>query len=124
MRCERSGSTPTMPRRWASSAHVCAWKKEFDAAVYYFDRALRLNPNLAFIWALSAADLLLYRRARRCAASGWSAIAISRRSIPILHLRERLHDRLHDQGRLRAGRSSSAAASSRRTPSSSTATSR
>jgi len=36
-------------------AHVCAWKKDFDAAVHYFDRSLRLNPNLAFIWALSAA---------------------------------------------------------------------
>jgi TolB-like protein/tetratricopeptide (TPR) repeat protein len=36
-------------------AHICAWKKNFDAAVQYFDRSLRLNPNLAFIWALSAA---------------------------------------------------------------------
>jgi TolB-like protein/Tfp pilus assembly protein PilF len=36
-------------------AHTCAWKKDFDAAVNYFDRSLRLNPNLAFIWALSAA---------------------------------------------------------------------
>jgi TolB-like protein/cytochrome c-type biogenesis protein CcmH/NrfG len=35
-------------------AHTCAWKKNFDAAIHYFDRALRLNPNLAFIWALSA----------------------------------------------------------------------
>ncbi|MBV8754307.1 MAG: hypothetical protein JO328_15700 [Hyphomicrobiales bacterium] len=35
-------------------AHICAWKKDFDAAVQYFDRSLRLNPNLAFIWALSA----------------------------------------------------------------------
>ncbi len=36
-------------------AHTCAWKKDFDGAVHYFDRSLRLNPNLAFIWALSAA---------------------------------------------------------------------
>jgi TolB-like protein len=36
-------------------AHICAWKKDFDAAVHYFNRSLRLNPNLAFIWALSAA---------------------------------------------------------------------
>jgi adenylate cyclase len=37
-------------------AHVCAFlDKDFDSAVHYFDRALRLNPNLAFIWALSAA---------------------------------------------------------------------
>lgn len=37
-------------------AHVCAFlNKDFDSALYYFERALRLNPNLAFIWALSAA---------------------------------------------------------------------
>jgi TolB-like protein len=35
-------------------AHTCAWKKDFDSAVRYYDRSLRLNPNLAFIWALSA----------------------------------------------------------------------
>jgi TolB-like protein len=35
-------------------AHTCAWKKDFDAAVRYYDRSLRLNPNLAFVWALSA----------------------------------------------------------------------
>lgn len=36
-------------------AHALAWKREFDQAVQYFDRALRLNPNLASVWALSAA---------------------------------------------------------------------
>jgi DNA-binding SARP family transcriptional activator/TolB-like protein len=36
-------------------AHTLAWKKEFDAALYYFDRSLRLNPNLAYVWALNAA---------------------------------------------------------------------
>jgi TolB-like protein len=35
-------------------AHTCMWKKDFDGAVRYFDRSLCLNPNLAFIWALSA----------------------------------------------------------------------
>jgi DNA-binding SARP family transcriptional activator len=35
-------------------AHACAWKREFDSALYFFDQALRLNPNLAYIWALSA----------------------------------------------------------------------
>jgi TolB-like protein/tetratricopeptide (TPR) repeat protein len=35
-------------------AHTCLWKKDFDAAIRYFDRSLRVNPNLAFIWALSA----------------------------------------------------------------------
>ena len=37
-------------------AHVCAFAhKKFDDALLHFDKALRLNPNLAFIWALSAA---------------------------------------------------------------------
>jgi tetratricopeptide (TPR) repeat protein len=36
-------------------AHTCAWNKEFDPAIHYYDRSLRLNPNLAYIWALSAA---------------------------------------------------------------------
>jgi tetratricopeptide (TPR) repeat protein len=36
-------------------AHISAFfDKDFDTALHYFDRALRLNPNLAFIWALSA----------------------------------------------------------------------
>lgn len=35
--------------------HICSIvNKDFDAALYYFDRSLRLNPSLAFIWALSA----------------------------------------------------------------------
>jgi DNA-binding SARP family transcriptional activator/TolB-like protein/Tfp pilus assembly protein PilF len=48
--------------------------KDFDAALHYFDRSLRLNPNLAFIWALSAAtfsyigepDIALKRLERYC----------------------------------------------------------
>jgi adenylate cyclase len=37
-------------------AHICAIvSRDFDAALYYFGRSLRLNPSLAFIWALSAA---------------------------------------------------------------------
>jgi DNA-binding SARP family transcriptional activator/TolB-like protein len=37
-------------------AHICAFlNKDFESAVYYFDRALKLNPNLAFVWSLSAA---------------------------------------------------------------------
>jgi adenylate cyclase len=35
-------------------AHALAWKKDFDRAVQFFDRSLRLNPNVAYIWALSA----------------------------------------------------------------------
>jgi DNA-binding SARP family transcriptional activator/TolB-like protein len=37
-------------------AHTCSMvNKNFDMALRYFDRSLRLNPSLAFIWALSAA---------------------------------------------------------------------
>ena len=55
MRCARSRSIRTTPRRSAIYAHVCAFShQDFDTALHYFDRALRLNPNLAFIWALSA----------------------------------------------------------------------
>lgn len=36
-------------------AHWCAREaKDFDRALLFFDRALRLNPSLAFNWALSA----------------------------------------------------------------------
>ena len=35
-------------------AHTCVWKRDFEQALYFFDRSLRLNPNLAYIWALSA----------------------------------------------------------------------
>lgn len=35
--------------------HICSIvNKDFDSALYYFDRSLRLNPSLAWIWALSA----------------------------------------------------------------------
>jgi DNA-binding SARP family transcriptional activator/TolB-like protein/Tfp pilus assembly protein PilF len=37
-------------------AHICSIvNKDFDSALHYFDRSLRLNPSLASIWALSAA---------------------------------------------------------------------
>ncbi|HXW27898.1 MAG TPA: hypothetical protein VEK55_00935, partial [Xanthobacteraceae bacterium] len=37
-------------------AHYCAFaQRDFDTALHYFDRALRLNPSLAANWALSAA---------------------------------------------------------------------
>jgi TolB-like protein/Tfp pilus assembly protein PilF len=36
-------------------AHCCSYgDRDFDTALHYFDRALRLNPSLAFIWAFSA----------------------------------------------------------------------
>jgi DNA-binding SARP family transcriptional activator/Tfp pilus assembly protein PilF len=35
--------------------HICSFlNKDFDTALRYFDQSLRLNPNLAYIWALSA----------------------------------------------------------------------
>jgi tetratricopeptide (TPR) repeat protein len=35
-------------------AHYCAFlEKDFDSALEYFDRSLRLNPSHAFIWGLS-----------------------------------------------------------------------
>jgi DNA-binding SARP family transcriptional activator/Tfp pilus assembly protein PilF len=37
-------------------AHACSRRaNDFDRALLFFDRALRLNPSLAFNWALSAA---------------------------------------------------------------------
>jgi TolB-like protein len=36
-------------------AHICSIAyKDFDSALHYFDRSLRLNPSLAFIWAFSS----------------------------------------------------------------------
>jgi DNA-binding SARP family transcriptional activator len=35
--------------------HTLAWKKEFDRAVQVFERSLRVNPNLPYVWAFSAA---------------------------------------------------------------------
>jgi DNA-binding CsgD family transcriptional regulator/TolB-like protein/tetratricopeptide (TPR) repeat protein len=36
-------------------AHICSFLHgDFESALEYFDRALRLNPNSGFIWALSA----------------------------------------------------------------------
>ncbi len=35
-------------------AHYCAFlEKKFDAALHYFDRSLRINPSLPFVWGLS-----------------------------------------------------------------------
>jgi TolB-like protein/tetratricopeptide (TPR) repeat protein len=35
-------------------AHACSWKKDYDKAAQFFNQSLRLNPNLAFVWSLSA----------------------------------------------------------------------
>ena len=46
---------PTNAEALGIYAHVCAFlDKDFDSALYYFDRSLRLNPSLGFVWALSA----------------------------------------------------------------------
>jgi DNA-binding SARP family transcriptional activator len=36
-------------------AHLCSfYHHDFESAIHYFDLSLKLNPNLAFVWALSA----------------------------------------------------------------------
>jgi DNA-binding SARP family transcriptional activator len=40
----------------AVCGHICAFlEKDFDSALHYFNIATRLNPNVAVIWAISAA---------------------------------------------------------------------
>ena len=52
---QRDTASIPMLRRWGIYAHICSFlDKDFNSALHYFDRALRLNPNLAFVWALSA----------------------------------------------------------------------
>ncbi len=47
---------PESAEAHAVCGHVCAFlEKDFDSAIHYFDVASRLNPNIAFIWAMSAA---------------------------------------------------------------------
>lgn len=47
---------PDNAEAWGIYAHICAFlEKDFDSALHYFERSLRLNPNLPFVWALSAA---------------------------------------------------------------------
>ena len=54
-------------------AHICSFiNKDTDSALYFFDKALKLNPNIAFLWAMSAPtycyigepDIALQRMAR------------------------------------------------------------
>ena len=68
---------------------------------YHFDKALRLNPNLAFIWALSARPTAT-SASRKPRSSGLSAIASLRRSIPISSCSRTSCDRPRDPRRLRA----------------------
>jgi len=47
---------PESAEAHAVCGHICAFlEKDLDSAVHYFDVASRLNPNIAFIWAMSAA---------------------------------------------------------------------
>lgn len=46
---------PESAQAFGIHGHICAFlHRDFDSALALFDRALTLNPNLAFIWALSA----------------------------------------------------------------------
>jgi adenylate cyclase len=46
---------PNNAEAMAIYGHICSFlHKDFESALEFFDRALRLNPNSAFIWALSA----------------------------------------------------------------------
>ena len=49
-------SDPESAEAHAVCAHICAFlEKDFDSALHYFHVATRLNPNVAVIWAISAA---------------------------------------------------------------------
>jgi DNA-binding SARP family transcriptional activator/TolB-like protein len=47
---------PENGEAFAICGHICSFlEKDFDLARHYFTIALRLNPNIAFTWAMSAA---------------------------------------------------------------------
>ncbi|MFN7308545.1 MAG: BTAD domain-containing putative transcriptional regulator [Alphaproteobacteria bacterium] len=47
---------PESAEAHAVCGHICSFlEKDFDSALHYFDVATRLNPNIAFVWAISAA---------------------------------------------------------------------
>jgi DNA-binding SARP family transcriptional activator/Flp pilus assembly protein TadD len=49
-------SDPESAEAHAVCGHICAFlEKDFDSALHYFNVATRLNPNIAVIWAISAA---------------------------------------------------------------------
>ena len=49
-------SDPESAEAHAVCGHICAFlEKDFDSALHYFGVATRLNPNIAVIWAISAA---------------------------------------------------------------------
>lgn len=47
-------SKPNHPEALGIYAHYCSFiEKRFDTALDYFDRSLRINPSLAFVWGIS-----------------------------------------------------------------------
>jgi DNA-binding SARP family transcriptional activator/Tfp pilus assembly protein PilF len=47
---------PENAEAYAICGHVCSFlEKDYDLARHYFNTALRLNPNITFAWAMSAA---------------------------------------------------------------------
>ncbi len=49
-------SDPECAEAHAVCGHICAFlEKDFDSALHYFNVAARLNPNVAVVWAISAA---------------------------------------------------------------------
>ena len=47
---------PNNAEALAIYGHLCSYlNRDFDAALHYFDRALKLNPSLGLAWTLSAA---------------------------------------------------------------------
>ena len=46
-------------------AHTCSWKKDFDNALHYFDRALRSNPESRLRLGAERNHALLHRQAER-----------------------------------------------------------
>ncbi|MCA3316527.1 MAG: hypothetical protein INF95_05700 [Roseomonas sp.] len=49
-------SDPESAEAHAVCGHICSFlEKDFESALHYFSVAIRLNPNVAVIWAISAA---------------------------------------------------------------------
>jgi DNA-binding SARP family transcriptional activator/Tfp pilus assembly protein PilF len=47
---------PESAEAHAVCGHICAFlEKDYDSALHYFNVAIRLNPNVAVVWAISAA---------------------------------------------------------------------
>jgi DNA-binding SARP family transcriptional activator/Tfp pilus assembly protein PilF len=59
-------SDPESAEAHAVCGHICAFlEKDFDSALHYFSIATRLNPNVAVIWAISAATYCYIGQAQK-----------------------------------------------------------